>query len=41
MLEFKEVTIDDKNVFDKYLKDYKFKTCEFSFTSFSYMEKRL
>lgn len=34
MLEFKEVTIEDKNIFDEYLRNYTFKTCEFSFTSF-------
>ncbi|QCH29149.1 DUF2156 domain-containing protein [Clostridium tyrobutyricum] len=33
MLEFKPLTIEDKEVFDKYLQDYRFSTCEYSFTS--------
>lgn len=34
MLEFKSITIDDKYIFDKYLGDYNFTTCEYLFTTF-------
>lgn len=33
MLEFKSLDISDKELFDKYLKPYTFKTCEYSFTN--------
>ncbi len=33
MLRFKKLTIKDKPVLDKYLKDCKFNTCEYSFTT--------
>ena len=31
MLEFKPLTLRDKNTFDKYLTPYNFETCEYSF----------
>ena len=33
MLEFKPITLEDKNVLEKYLKPYKFSTSEYSFTN--------
>lgn len=33
MLDFKPLTLDDKDIFDKYLKPYSFETCEYSFTN--------
>lgn len=33
MLEFKNITIEDKSIFDMYLKGYDFRTSEYSFTS--------
>ncbi|HEY5560846.1 MAG TPA: phosphatidylglycerol lysyltransferase domain-containing protein [Clostridiaceae bacterium] len=33
MLKFKALTLEDKIIFDKYLKPYKFLTCEYSFTN--------
>lgn len=33
MLKFKPLTIEDKEIFDKYLKEYKFSTCEYSFAN--------
>lgn len=33
MLEFKNLEINDREIFDKYLNPYKFKTCEYSFTN--------
>jgi len=33
MLNFKNLEIEDKNIFDNFLKPYKFKTCEYSFTN--------
>lgn len=33
MLEFKSLDIEDKGLFDKYLKPYNFSTCEYSFTN--------
>jgi uncharacterized protein len=33
MLEFKQLTIEDKSLFDKYIKPYTFNTSEYSFTS--------
>jgi uncharacterized protein len=33
MLEFKNLETKDKDIFGKYLKPYKFKTCEYSFTN--------
>ncbi|WP_446899028.1 DUF2156 domain-containing protein [Clostridium sp. LBM24168] len=34
MLEFNPLTMNDKNFFDKYLHNYNFTTCEYSFTTF-------
>lgn len=31
-MNFKKLELEDKQVFDRYLKPYKFKTCEYSFT---------
>lgn len=33
MLDFKPLTLEDKGLFDKYLKPYNFLTCEYSFTN--------
>ena len=33
MLDFKAIKIEDKNIFDKYLMPYTFKTCEYSFAN--------
>ena len=33
MLEFKSLTLQDKDLFDNYLKPYTFCTCEYSFTN--------
>lgn len=33
MLDFKPLTLEDKVIFDKYLKPYNFLTCEYSFTN--------
>ncbi|MBM7870759.1 hypothetical protein JOC70_002253 [Clostridium pascui] len=33
MLEFKPLTLDDKDLFEKYIKPYNFSTCEYSFLS--------
>ncbi len=33
MLNFKPLTIDDKNIFDKYLEPYNYETSEYSFTN--------
>jgi len=33
MLDFKPLTLEDKEIFDKYLKPYNFLTCEYSFTN--------
>jgi hypothetical protein len=33
MLNFKPLTIEDKEIFDKYIKPYTFTTCEYSFTN--------
>ncbi len=33
MLDFKKLTIEDKSLFENYLKPYNFKTCEYSFTN--------
>ncbi|NMM64693.1 DUF2156 domain-containing protein [Clostridium sp. P21] len=33
MLDFKILTLEDKKLFDKYLKPYLFETCEYSFTN--------
>lgn len=33
MLEFKQLTLEDKSLFDKYIKPYTFNTCEYSFTN--------
>jgi hypothetical protein len=33
MLNFKPLTLDDKELLDKYLKPYSFETCEYSFTN--------
>lgn len=33
MLEFKAITLEDKNILEKYLKPYKFTTSEYSFTN--------
>lgn len=41
MLNFKPLTLEDKAIFDKYLKPYKFKTCEYSFTSLFMWRKAL
>lgn len=32
-MDFKKLTLEDKNLFDKYLNPYKFNTCEYSFTN--------
>ena len=32
-MNFTELTIEDKKIFDKYIKPYNFKTCEYSFTN--------
>lgn len=41
MLEFKPLTIKDKDLFDKYLKPYVFETCEYSFTNLFIWRKAL
>ncbi|MDW8802524.1 phosphatidylglycerol lysyltransferase domain-containing protein [Clostridium sp. A1-XYC3] len=41
MLEFKPLTINDKDLFDKYLKPYIFETCEYSFTNLFIWRKAL
>lgn len=41
MLEFKPLTIKDKDLFDKYLKPYIFETCEYSFTNLFIWRKAL
>jgi hypothetical protein len=41
MLNFKPLTIDDKNIFDEYLKPYTFLTCEYSFTNLFIWRKGL
>lgn len=41
MLEFKNLTLEDKPIFDKFLKPYKFLTCEYSFTSLFIWRKAL
>lgn len=41
MLSFKPLTIDDKNIFDDYLKPYTFLTCEYSFTNLFIWRKGL
>ncbi len=33
ILNFKQLDLDDKKIFDRYLRQHKFKTCEYSFTS--------
>lgn len=33
MLQFKPISLEDKELFDKYLKPYSFSTCEYSFTN--------
>lgn len=33
MLQFKQLTLGDKKVFDKYINPYKFETCEYSFAN--------
>lgn len=41
MLEFKQLTLEDKCLFDKYLKPYSFLTCEYSFTNLFIWRKGL
>lgn len=41
MLEFKPLTIKDKDMFDKYLKPYVYETCEYSFTNLFIWRKAL
>lgn len=41
MLEFKSLTIDDKKIFDKYLRPYIYETCEYSFTNLFIWRKAL
>jgi Uncharacterized conserved protein len=41
MLEFKSLTIKDKDIFDKYLKPYVYETCEYSFTNLFIWRKAL
>jgi hypothetical protein len=41
MLSFKQLTIEDKNFLDEYLKPYKFLTCEYSFTNLFIWRKGL
>ncbi|EQB87070.1 hypothetical protein J2Z44_000822 [Clostridium punense] len=41
MLNFQPLRLEDKPLFDKYLKPYKFKTCEYSFTSLFMWRKAL
>lgn len=41
MLEFKPLTLDAKSVFNKYLKPYNFRTCEYSFTNLFIWRKAL
>lgn len=41
MLEFKPLTIKDKEIFDKYLKPYIYETCEYSFTNLFIWRKAL
>jgi hypothetical protein len=41
MLEFKPLKLEDKFLFDKFLKPYKFLTCEYSFTSLFIWRKAL
>ncbi|MFA6939841.1 MAG: phosphatidylglycerol lysyltransferase domain-containing protein, partial [Clostridiaceae bacterium] len=41
MLEFKNLEINDREIFDEYLNPYKFKTCEYSFTNLIIWKKSL
>lgn len=41
MLNFKPLTLEDKPIFDRYLKPYKFLTCEYSFTNLFIWRKAL
>lgn len=41
MLNFKPLTLEDKIIFDKYLKPYNFLTCEYSFTNLFIWRKGL
>lgn len=41
MLDFKPLTLDDKDFFDTYLKPYNFLTCEYSFTNLFIWRKAL
>jgi len=41
MFEFKPLNLDDKNIFDKYLRPYNFKTSEYSFTNLFIWRKAL
>jgi uncharacterized protein len=41
MFDFKPLTLEDKQIFDKYLKPYIFSTCEYSFTNMFIWRKAL
>lgn len=41
MLDFKPLKLEDKSLFDKFLKPYKFLTCEYSFTNLFIWRKAL